>query len=284
MDYILTLVSAKKGKLTSAIVKKYTDIVSGDLQWLSKDQAVDILFSADDQPDIPDTIGIDTFIQPVSGNRKKKLLIADMDSTILEHETQDVLAKYLNVEERVSDITRRSMAGEINFSQAFTETVGLLKGLPLQTITDMMPTLPVTSGSDTLIKTMKANGAVCILASGGYTLVTGYIAQKLGFDHHFGNTLHTEDNHLTGAIIHPILDCDAKRRILEEQSQKYNIDLNDTMAVGDGANDIAMLQAAGFGISFHGKPRVVKATKHHIKYGDMTALLYMQGYSREELY
>lgn len=228
------------------------------------------------------SLRIDMVLQGATG-RKKRLLIADMDSTMIRQECIDELADEAGVGARVADITARAMNGELDFEGALRERVGLLKGLPegviAQTLRDRITLMP---GGPVLLATMKSNGAYTALVSGGFTAFTSAIASTLGFDENRANTLHVADGKLTGMVAEPILGKEAKLLALNEITARLGITLADALAVGDGANDLPMLLAAGTGVALHAKPRVQAECEVRINHGDLTALLYLQGYARED--
>ena len=218
-----------------------------------------------------------------SGDRRKRLLIADMDSTMIRQECIDELADEAGVGARVAEITARAMNGELDFEGALRERVGLLKGLPegviAQVLRDRITLMP---GGKVLLATMKANGAYAALVSGGFTAFTESVAGKLGFDENRANTLHVEDGKLAGTVAEPILGKAAKLQTLNEITARLGVTPADAIAVGDGANDLPMLLAAGTGVALHAKPRVQAECEVRVNHGDLTALLYLQGYSRDE--
>ena len=223
------------------------------------------------------------FAVQIQDKRRKKLLVADMDSTMIGQECIDELADVAGLRDYISDITRRAMNGEIAFEPALRERVSLLKGLPLSIIDDVIENrITLTNGGKELIATMRGNGAYTALVSGGFTLFTKKIANAIGFDEHNANELVVEDGHLAGVVNEPILGKQAKLEKLEELCKKLNISPEDAMAVGDGANDLAMLNLAGSGVALHAKPLVAEAASIRIDYGDLTALLYLQGYRKSE--
>ena len=223
------------------------------------------------------------FAVQIQDKRRKKLLVADMDSTMIGQECIDELADVAGLRDYISDITRRAMNGEIAFEPALRERVSLLKGLPLSIIDDVIENrITLTNGGKELIATMRGHGAYTALVSGGFTLFTKKIANAIGFDEHNANELVVEDGHLAGVVNEPILGKQAKLEKLEELCKKLNISPEDAMAVGDGANDLAMLNLAGSGVALHAKPLVAEAASIRIDYGDLTALLYLQGYRKSE--
>jgi phosphoserine phosphatase len=225
---------------------------------------------------------IDMAVQPAEG-RRKRLLIADMDSTMIRQECIDELADEAGVGARVADITARAMNGELDFEGALRERVGLLRGLPEtvigQVLRDRITLMP---GGPVLLATMKANGAYAALVSGGFTAFTAEVAARLGFDETRANTLHVEGGALVGTVAEPILGKEAKLQALREITARMGITPAEAIAVGDGANDLPMLLAAGTGVALHAKPRVQAECEVRVNHGDLTALLYLQGYRRDE--
>jgi phosphoserine phosphatase len=258
--------------------------------WLSDGVAADILFAATDdlqaiaerlrsaRADLP----IDVVVQPVA-TRRKKLFLADMDSTMIGQECIDELAAFAGLKDHVAEITDRAMHGEIEFEPALRERVALLKGLPIGIIDEVLADrITLTPGGRALVATMRANGAYTCLVSGGFTLFTRSVAQQLGFEDNRANELLVDGGKLTGEVAEPILGRAAKLATLLELREAYDIDAIDTLVVGDGANDLDMIQAAGLGIAYHAKPAVAAAAHGRIDFGDLTALLYAQGFSRHE--
>jgi phosphoserine phosphatase len=225
---------------------------------------------------------VDLILQPAQG-RKKRLLLADMDSTMIEQECIDELADEAGVGALVAGITARAMNGELDFEAALTERVGLLKGLPAQVIDHVIrDRITLMSGGKVLLATMKAQGAYCALVSGGFTAFTAKIAAVLGFDENRANTLLVAEGRLTGQVALPILGKEAKVEALMEISAWLGVTPAQVLAVGDGANDLGMLALAGTGVALHAKPSVAAQCQVRVNHGDLTALLYLQGYTREE--
>jgi phosphoserine phosphatase len=262
----------------------------GPAHWLFDEVAVDIPFAGGDdiraikrrlreaRGDLP----IDIVVQPV-GFRRKKLLLADMDSTMIEQECVDELADFAGLKQRVAKITERAMRGEIEFKPALRERVALLKGLPVSVVEEVLAKrITLTPGGRQLIATMRAHGAYTCLISGGFTLFTSAIAKMLGFDEHRANELIVRDGKLSGEVKEPILGRAAKLATLIELRESFDLNEIDTLAVGDGANDLDMIKSAGLGVAYHAKPAVAAAAAARIDYSDLTALLYGQGYRRDE--
>jgi phosphoserine phosphatase len=259
----------------------------GDAVWLDPGVAAEFPIAAvpDNQWDVwqaLQTLRVDLIVQPAQG-RKKRLLLADMDSTMIEQECIDELADEAGVGARVADITARAMNGELNFEAALIERVGLLKGLPAQVIDHVIrDRITLMSGGKVLLATMKAQGAYCALVSGGFTAFTAKIAAVLGFDENRANTLLVADGKLTGQVAQPILGKQAKVDALQDICGRLGITPVQALAVGDGANDLGMLGLAGTGVALHAKPSVAAQCQVRVHHGDLTALLYLQGYAREE--
>jgi phosphoserine phosphatase len=225
---------------------------------------------------------IDVAVLP-SESRRKRLFLADMDSTMIEQECIDELADYVGLKAEVSQITERAMRGELPFEPALRERVALLRDLPLGVVDEIVARrITLMPGGRTLVATMRANGAYACLVSGGFTVFTGPVAAKIGFDEHRSNRLAVAGETLAGRVEEPILGREAKRATLLELRERLGLSPQDTLAVGDGANDLAMLEAAGLGVAFRAKPAVAEAARVRIQHGDLTALLYLQGYAASE--
>ena len=225
---------------------------------------------------------VDLNILPADG-RRKGLLLADMDSTMIGQECLDELADLVALKAYVSAITERTMRGELEFEPSLRERVALLKDLPIDTIDGVIrDRITLTPGGQTLVATMRANGAYTALISGGFTLFTGPVSRKIGFDEHRANVLRLDDGVLDGTVEEPILGRAAKRAALSELREKLRLGAGETLAVGDGANDLDMLGEAGLGVAFRAKPAVAAAAHARIEHGDLTGLLYLQGYRRDE--
>jgi phosphoserine phosphatase len=226
---------------------------------------------------------VDLVIQPQAA-RRKKLLVADMDSTMIGQECIDELADYAGLKARVAAITERAMRGEIDFAPALRERVALLKGLPASTIDKVIAErIRPNSGAVALVRTMRANGAYTCVVTGGFTAFMAPLAAAIGFDEYRANTLLVDAaGRLTGEVAEPILGRDAKRDTLLALRDRLHLQRDDTLAVGDGANDVPMIEAAGLGVAFHAKPTLRDAAGARVDQGDLTALLYAQGYRREE--
>jgi len=229
------------------------------------------------------TSGIDIIVQPAAA-RQKKLFLADMDSTMIGQECIDELADYVGLKAHVAAITERAMRGDIAFEPALRERVALLEGLPISVIEEVLrDRIRLAPGGKTLVATMRANGAVTCMVSGGFTLFTDRIAAMIGFDKSRANRLTLVDGHkLAGKVADPVFGRDGKRAVLIELRQDLGLAKNDTMAIGDGANDLDMILEAGLGVAYHAKPKIAATAPARIDHSDLTALLYVQGYRREE--
>ncbi|MCX8256332.1 Phosphoserine phosphatase SerB [Beijerinckiaceae bacterium RH AL1] len=225
---------------------------------------------------------VDVVVQRAAG-RRKRLFIADMDSTIIEQECIDELADGLGIKAEVAAITERSMRGEIAFEPALRERVALLRGLDVATATrTVTERISLTPGARTLARTMRAHGALTVIASGGFTIFTAHVAQLAGFERHYANVLGIEGGRLSGLVHEPIFGRASKRTTLIALRDEVGLAPEQTLAVGDGANDLAMLEEAGLGVAFRAKPAVAAVARARIDHGDLTALLYLQGFAREE--
>jgi phosphoserine phosphatase len=287
--FIATLLTnPAKTKLDPALVENLRNAWGGgDAVWLSADEAAE--FTLAEQPgnqwdvwrDLQD-LGVDLIVQPLAG-RRKKMLLADMDSTMIQQECIDELAAEAGIGERVAEITARAMNGELDFEGALLERVGLLKGLPEAIIEKVLEErITFMPGGKALLATMKANGGYAALVSGGFTAFTAKVAAELGFDENHANTLIVEDGALNGDVGRPILGKQAKVDQLERITAKLGLSEADVIAVGDGANDLGMLGRAGSGVALHAKPSVAAQCDIRINHGDLTALLFLQGYARAD--
>jgi phosphoserine phosphatase len=226
---------------------------------------------------------IDVAVLSAGPHRRKRMFLADMDSTMIEQECIDELADTIGLKERVAAITERAMRGEIAFGPALRERVALLRGVPVDVVDTLIADrITLMPGGRTLVQTMKAHGTHTCLISGGFTLFTGPVAAKIGFDEAHATTLGVRDGHLTGEVVEPVVDKAMKRATLINLRTRFGLDPAETLAVGDGANDLDMLGEAGLGVAFRAKPTVAAAAQVRIEHGDLTALLYLQGYAASE--
>jgi phosphoserine phosphatase len=292
MALVATLVANPSNPvLTPVIAEQASDAVNASgLYWLADGVACDIALR--DGTDVEaaranilaviSSASIDLVIQDAE-TRRKRLLIADMDSTMIGQECIDELAAEVGLKERVAAITARAMNGEIAFEPALRERVALLKGLPISVVDEVIAKrITLTPGGRELIATMKSKGHYTALVSGGFTVFTGPIAKTLGFDENRANVLLEDNGVLTGYVAEPILGKQAKVDALNDISEKLGISPKDALAVGDGANDLGMLQLAGSGVALHAKPTVAAQAKIQINHGDLSALLYIQGYRKTD--
>jgi phosphoserine phosphatase len=293
MSLVVTLISNPANPaLDSTVIDGALALLPspGHAQWLFNEVAVDIPFDSHEdirtiehrlreaRGDLP----FDIVVQP-QATRRKKLFLADMDSTMIGQEVVDELADFAGLKAHVAAITERAMRGEIEFEPALRERVALLKGLPVGVVDDVLKTrITLTPGGRELVATMRAHGAYTCLISGGFTLFTNAVAAMLGFAENRANELVVRDGKLTGEVKEPILGRAAKFATLIELTEAFDLDDIDTLAVGDGANDLDMIQHAGLGVAYHAKPAVATAAAARIDHGDLTALLYAQGYRRDE--
>jgi phosphoserine phosphatase len=296
MQYVLTVIGDPASRpLTTALVDAARHAIerspgaADGVDWLAEGIACDLSFEGSEptitQALVREALGrapLDLAIQPAEG-RRKMLLVADMESTIIRQEMLDELAEVAGIHEEVAEITALAMAGELDFEAALRERVELLAGMSetdLEAAAERMTLMP---GARSLVATMRAAGAYCALVSGGFTCFTGRIGELCGFDEDRANRLEVVDGRLTGKVLDPVLGRSAKLRTLEELSAARGLVPFNACAVGDGANDLDMLGAAGLGVAFYGKPRVRASAHYRVDHGDLTALLYMQGYHADEI-
>lgn len=288
MHIVTLLTSPAKPSLSREAVEALRNAWGGgDAQWLAVGEAAEFVVGEkpsnfEDVWEAMQAEGVDLIILPMEG-RKKKMLLADMDSTMIQQECIDELAAEAGVGPRVAEITAKAMNGELDFEGAIDERVGLLKDLPESIIDHVLNTrIEFMPGGKALVQTMKANGGYAALVSGGFTAFTAKVAAELGFDENRANTLEIENDKLTGKVVRPILGRQAKLEALDEITAKLGITRKDVLAVGDGMNDLLMLKNAGTGVALHGKPALQEQCDVRINHGDLTALLYVQGYSKTE--
>jgi phosphoserine phosphatase len=297
MQNILTLIAAPHNAvLTPKLTNAVRDALAmargrvGPPDWLDPGIACDIPF---DNVDVREAekvtrvalrnAPVDVIALPATANRRKKALVADMESTIIRNEMLDELAFLADIGEQVAEITRKAMNGELDFYDAIRERVSLLKGQPATLLDDAAKRIKLMPGAQALIATLKSHDVHCALVSGGFDYYTGPIAEQLGFDEQQANHMILENDAIAG-IREPILGREAKLEALQRVASARGITLSDCITVGDGANDLAMLDAAGMGVAYHAKPKVQEQVRINIRHGDLTALLYLQGYRADEIY
>jgi phosphoserine phosphatase len=287
MTHVVTLIAARPGALEPALAERAHAALADAAapRWLADGTAADLPFSPElpfDQSALTARLRaaldapVDVVVQTIA-HRKKRLLLADMDSTMIGQECIDELADYVGLKAHVAAITERAMRGEIAFEPALRERVALLEGLKVSVVDEVLrERIKLTPGARALVGTMRANGAHTALVSGG-------VAAMIGFDQNRANTLTVLDGHtLAGTVAEPIFGRDGKRAALLELRQKFGLKPEETMAIGDGANDLDMIVEAGLGVAYHAKPKVAEAAAARIDHADLTALLYVQGYARDE--
>lgn len=271
-SHVLTLIGA--GSAADDIARH----LGATVDWLSPNRAADIAFDGDPARAarlVPP--GVDAVIQPAAG-RRKSLLVADMESTAIENEMLDEMAGLLGIGEKVAAITHRTMNGELDFAASLRERVALFRDRPASLLTEAAKRIRVNPGAATLVRTMRRHGARTVLVSGGFYAFSNIVRDMIGFNRDVANELTVENGRIAGTLREPILDAAGKAATLKQFAAEYGIDRALTLAVGDGANDLPMLEAAGLGIAFHAKPHVQARIARRIDYADLTALLYLQGY------
>jgi phosphoserine phosphatase len=284
-NVLVLISSAAHPALNDGAIRCAVDVLraqgatAGAPDWLAPDIACDIPF---DGPSAGVAMTALDGIVVLAAGRRKKLLVADMESTMIENEMLDELADFLGLREKIAGITARAMNGEIDFAGALTERVGLLKGLPVAKLDEAAQRIRYMPGGATLVATMKKHGAYCALVSGGFTHFTALVKKALGFDSDAANVLNYDGATLSGTVEPPILGKEAKLATLRRLAAEHGLSTADTVSVGDGANDLPMLKAAGLGVAFHAKPVVAAEVQARIDHGDLTALLYLQGYRRTD--
>jgi phosphoserine phosphatase len=298
MTHVATLVCDPSfPSLTEAHIRQAREALPepSEPQWLAKGVAADIPFEPQEKADARalaeaaraalGAAPIDVIVQPAAG-RRKKLLLADMDSTMIGQECVDELAEQIGKRGEVAALTERAMRGEIAFEPALRARVALLAGLRADVVARVIAKkITLTPGGRTLVQTMRAHGAYAALVSSGFTVFTLVVAEKIGFDESRANELLLgEDGKFRGLVAEPVLGDEAKLEALQALRESRALAAEETLAVGDGANDIAMLREAGLGVAYRGKPAVVAAAQARIDHADLTALLYAQGYRREEFF
>ncbi|MDA8016835.1 MAG: phosphoserine phosphatase SerB [Thermoanaerobaculia bacterium] len=291
---VLTLVYAESGaeELVGAACDSLRELGAdvGPVRWLADSKACDVDFSHASADEAESAVrrdlcglAVDLAVQQPEG-RQKRLLVADMESTVIRNEMLDELADFVGIRQQVQEITSRAMNNELDFREALDQRVALLRGLPISTLHEALETIRFDPGARSLVATSRAHGSYCALVSGGFTFFTDWVQDRVGFHEARANVLEIEDGLLTGNVVPPILDRDAKLRALLELCERLSIEPQDAVAVGDGANDLAMLQAAGMGVAFHGKQAVTEASRFRVDHGDLSSLLYFQGYGERQIH
>jgi phosphoserine phosphatase len=288
MGYVVTAVADRAAApLTAGVVSALRDALrAGSAEILSAGEAVDLPVAA--EPDLAaaraalEGAAVDLIASPVVG-RRKRLLIADMDCTMITVETLDEIADFAGMRDRIGAITARAMNGELDFAAALRERLGLLRGQPAEILERTWERVRLTDGGKALVATMRARGAYTALVSGGFTFFTERVAALLGFHTQRANTLLLENGALAGAVAEPILDRDSKLVTLRALAAEHGLGMDETLAVGDGANDLAMLGAAGLGVAFRAKPAVAAAARARVDHADLRSLLFAQGYRAADI-
>ena len=284
--FIATLIAAER--LARGDISLAVDALGasrGD-RWVEEGRACDLLLASDPAAAVATLEGlipgVDVVVQPEAG-RRKRLLVADMDSTMITVECIDELADYAGVRAEVAAVTERAMRGELDFEDALDARVALLQGLDARVIDHCHDQrVRATPGAEALVRTMSANGAYCLLVSGGFSRFADRVAADIGFDAAVSNELLVEGGRLAGSVGKPIVGAAGKRQALLDAAAARQVPLGETLAIGDGANDIPMLCAAGLGIAYHAKPAAAAAADARIVHNDLTALLYAQGYPERD--
>jgi phosphoserine phosphatase len=294
VTWVLTLIAGSGATLDAALMEamaarlRAAGATLGDRRWLAPAQACDQFFQGINAADaealargLVGGLSIDVAAQPAA-ERRKRLLLADMESTIIGQELLDELGRSAGLGEQIAAITERTMRGEIDFAEALRYRVGLLAGRPASLLEEVGGLIALNPGARELVQTMRQHGAYTMLVTGGFEIFAESVSQACGFDAFQANHLLVEGGRLTGCVREPVLDRGAKLAALRETAARLNLPLAAAATVGDGANDLPMIQAAGLGVAFRGKPAVAAVARFKIDHGDLTGLLYLQGYSREE--
>lgn len=291
MLMVLTLIAGSRSRLSLFRLAKVIAETAGaasEPNWLAPGEVCDLVFDAIDPAGIVraaraviGNAAVDVIVQPLA-ERRKRLLIADLESTIIENEMLDELADFVGLRPQMSEITRRAMNGEVDFTTALEWRVALLAGLEECALDRAAERIRLTSGARQLVMTMRSSGALTALVSGGFQIFANRVADELGFDHVVANRLDVAAGRIVGTVRPPVVTAETKRQTLLRLAAEHRIPLRQTLAVGDGANDSPVLTTAGLGIAFHAKPAVAGAVQSRIDHADLTALLFAQGYRKAE--
>jgi len=292
VKHVLTLVADALGReelMAAVTALRAAGARPGPMGWLAAGRACDLPFTHPESVSVEGAVRealaaskVDLAVQPAEG-RRKRLLLADMESTVIANEMLDELAAFADARERVAEITARAMNGEVDFREALRERVGLLRGLPVTVLLKVRQRIRIDPGAKALVATVRHHDGYAALVSGGFGVFAEPVRERLGFDEQRSNELVVEDGRVTGELGEPILDKDAKRSILDELCRRLELTPEDVVAVGDGANDLPMLRAAGLGVAYRGKPTVQAAAPHRVEHGDLRVLLYFQGYRAADI-
>lgn len=280
MPYVITLIAGSQAPILDAAAALKKDAKTADFRVSRDGRAMDIVTDSPASKQLMDEIRVKYEIDILwqdAATREKRLFIADMDATMVEEETLDELAAHIGLKDKIAAITARAMRGELDFAAALRERVALLRGLPETALASTAEKMTFTKGGDKLLNTLKRRNVHCVLVSGGFTYFTSRVAKTLGFDEHHGNILHLNGDVLTGTVNFPILDKNSKKKYLEDAAANLGIPLSQTIAIGDGANDLPMLETAGLGVGYKSKPLLRDALPNHILFNGLDALIYGLG-------